>query len=86
MHVAVGTASILIAATALMGFVGHAARGDFQPEVAVPLAVVTLVGGLLGGCFALKTTPKTLKKVFAYSNWLAALFMAYNAFFSINSV
>lgn len=82
MHVAVGTASILVAGTALMGFAGHAARGDFRPAVAVPLALVVIVGGLLGGYFALKTKPKNLKKLFAYTNWLAALFMVYNAFHS----
>ncbi|MBW2732701.1 MAG: sulfite exporter TauE/SafE family protein [Deltaproteobacteria bacterium] len=84
MRVAVGTASALVAGTALMGFAGHAARGDFQPEVAVPLAVVTIVGGLLGGRFALKTKPKSLKKLFAYTNWLAAVFMVYNALHSAN--
>ncbi|NOZ85075.1 MAG: sulfite exporter TauE/SafE family protein [Deltaproteobacteria bacterium] len=79
MHVAVGTASSLIAATAFMGFLGHAARGDFHPGIAVPLAVVTIVGGVIGGHFALKTKPKSLKRLFAYTNWLAALLMVYNA-------
>ena len=37
MHTAVGTASTLIAATALMGFTGHALQGDFNPSWAVPL-------------------------------------------------
>ncbi len=82
MHAAVGTASTLVAATALLGFAGHAARGDFRPEVAAPLAIVTIVGGLLGGRFALKTKPRSLKKLFAYTNWLAGLFMAYNALHS----
>jgi uncharacterized membrane protein YfcA len=82
MHEAVGTASSLVAATALLGFAGHAARGDFRPEVAVPLAIVTIVGGIVGGRFALKTKPMSLKQLFAYTNWLAALFMAYNAFHS----
>jgi len=31
MHTAVGTASTLIAATAFMGFTGHAVQGDFNP-------------------------------------------------------
>lgn len=79
MHVAVGTASTLIAATALMGFAGHAAQGDFNPAWALPLAAVTIVGGLLGGRFALKTKPRHLKQLFAYTNWLAAGFMAANA-------
>ena len=79
MHTAVGTASALIATTALMGFTGHAVRGDFNPHWAVPLALVTILGGLIGGKFALKTRPRHLKTIFAYTNWLAALFMVVNA-------
>ena len=80
MHTAVGTASTLIAGTALMGFAGHAVQGDFNPAWAVPLAALTIVGGLIGGRIALKTKPKQLQKIFAYTNWLAALFMIINAF------
>ncbi len=79
MHTAVGTASTLIAVTAFMGFTGHAIQGDFNPSWAVPLAVVTIVGGMLGGKLSLSTKPKHLKKLFAYTNWLAALFMVMNA-------
>ncbi|MCD6587980.1 MAG: sulfite exporter TauE/SafE family protein [Candidatus Fermentibacteraceae bacterium] len=75
MHVAVGTASVLIAATAMMGFTGHAIQGDFNLMRAIPLAVLTTAGGVLGGRYALKTKPANLKKVFAWTNWLAALFM-----------
>lgn len=79
MHTAVGTASTLIAATAFMGFTGHALQGDFNPSWAVPLAFVTIVGGIVGSKFSLKAKPKNLKKLFAYTNWLAALFMIANA-------
>ena len=79
MHTAVGTASTLIAATAFMGFAGHAVQGDFNPSWAIPLAIITVVGGILGGKLALSTKPKHLKKLFAYTNWLAALFMIANA-------
>ena len=79
MHTAVGTASTLIAATAFMGFTGHAIQGDFNPSWAIPLAIITVVGGILGGKLSLKTKPKHLKKLFAYTNWLAALFMIINA-------
>jgi len=79
MHTAVGTASTLIAATAFMGFTGHAIQGDFNPSWAIPLAIVTVAGGLLGGRLSLRTKPKHLKKLFAYTNWLAALFMIVNA-------
>jgi uncharacterized membrane protein YfcA len=56
MYTAVGTASALIAATAFMGFTGHAVQGDFNPSWAIPLAFVTILGGMIGGKFALKTT------------------------------
>ncbi len=79
MHTAVGTASTLIAATAFMGFAGHAVQGDFNPSWAIPLAFITIIGGILGGKFALKSKPKHLKQLFAYTNWLAALFMVINA-------
>ena len=78
-HIAVGTASTLIAATALMGFTGHAVQGDFNPSWAIPLAVITVVGGIIGAKLSLKTQPKDLKKIFAYTNWLAAVFMIINA-------
>jgi len=82
MHTAVGTASTLIAATAFMGFTGHAIQGDFNPSGAIPLAFITIIGGILGGKFALKTKPKHLKKLFACTNWLAALFMVINALYT----
>ena len=86
MHTAVGTASTLIAATAFMGFAGHAVQGDFNPSWAIPLALITIIGGMLGGKFALKTKPKHLKKLFAYTNWLAALFMIINALHTRGSI
>jgi len=82
MHTAVGTASTLIAATAFMGFTGHAMQGDFNPSWAIPLAVITVVGGILGGKLSLKTRPEYLKKLFAYTNWLAAFFMIFNAIYT----
>ena len=81
MHIAVGTASTLIAITAFMGFVGHAVQGDFNPSLALPLAMITIAGGLLGGKFAIKTKPKHLKELFAYTNWVASLFMLINALY-----
>ena len=79
MHAAVGTAATLIAVTAAMGFTGHALQGDFNPSWAIPLAVVAVVGGFAGGKLSLKTKPKHLKKLFAFTNWLAAAFMFVNA-------
>jgi len=82
MHTAIGTASTLIAATALMGFTGHAIHGDFNPSYAIPLAIITIVGGIAGGKLSLKSKPRHLKKLFAYTNWIAALFMIINALYT----
>ena len=55
MRVAVGTASVLVATTAFSGFLGHALQGSFNPFYAVPIAAVTIIGGILGGNIAIKT-------------------------------
>jgi uncharacterized membrane protein YfcA len=78
MRISVTTVTPLVAASALMGFSGHALQGYFNPFLALPLAVVTVVGGLLGGKFALKSKPTHLKQLFAITNILAALLIVFN--------
>jgi len=79
MRVAVGTSSAMVAATALMGFVGHAAGGDlvFRWPV-LALAAIAAGGGLLGGAVSLKTRPERLKGLFAVTTLAAAGFMVIN--------
>ncbi len=79
MRVAVGTSSAMVAATATMGFIGHAARGHFNPHWAVPMAFLAVAGGVIGSRFALKTKPGSLKKLFAITTLAAAVFMTGNA-------
>jgi len=79
MRIAVGTSSAMVAATALMGFIGHTAAGDFNPRWALPIACLAVVGGLLGGRLSLKTDPKKLKMLFVVSTLAAAVFMACQA-------
>jgi len=81
MRIAVGTSSAMVAATALMGFVGHTANGHFDPHGAIPIACVAVLGGIIGGKFAMKTNPKKLKMVFAYTTFAAAIFMVINAIY-----
>jgi uncharacterized membrane protein YfcA len=82
MRVAVGTSSVMVAATAAMGLAGHAAQGHFDPRGALLLALVAALGGFVGSRFALKTKPKNLKVLFALTSLAAAAFMALNAFLS----
>jgi uncharacterized membrane protein YfcA len=82
MRIAVGTSSAMVAATALMGFVGHTASGHFDTHWAIPVAFAAVCGGLAGGKFAIKTNPEKLRKIFAYTTLVAAIFMVCNALFS----
>ena len=79
MHIAVGTSSAMVAATAIMGFIGHTMRGHFEPEYAIPLAIAAILAGLLGGKLATKTNPKYLKLIFAVTTFIAAIVMIINA-------
>jgi len=78
-RIAVGTSSAMVAATALMGFVGHTANGHFDAQWAIPVACVAVLGGIIGGKFAMKTRPEKLKKIFAYTTLAAAIFMVCSA-------
>ena len=82
MRIAVGTSSAMVAVTALMGFCGHAANGHFDAKWAIPFACAAVVGGIIGGEFAMKTKPAKLKKIFAYTTFAAAIFMVMNALIS----
>ena len=58
----VGTSSAMVAATALMGFIGHTVNGNFDLTYAIYLALIAVVAGFIGSKFALKRKPKNLKK------------------------
>lgn len=80
MRVAIGTSSAMVATTALMGFIGHAIRGEFDPYQALPLTFAAVVGGLLGAKFSIKTKPEKLKIIFGFTTLAAAFFMAFSAY------
>jgi len=79
------SASAMVAATALMGLIGHSAAGDFNASWAIPMSVTAVIGGLIGGVFSLKTKPKNLKVIFAYTTLGAALFMVINAWLTFGN-
>ncbi|QEN07234.1 sulfite exporter TauE/SafE family protein [Oceanispirochaeta crateris] len=78
MHIAVGTSTAMVAATAIMGFLGHTMRGHFEPQFAIPLAIAAILAGIFGGKLAIKTNPKYLKRIFAITTFLAAIVMIIN--------
>jgi len=82
MRIAVGTATTLVSITALMGFIGHAISGHFDPELAVPIALAGAVGGIIGGRMAMKVKPTKLKLLFAYTTLAASIVMVLNAVMS----
>lgn len=75
MEIAVGTSSAMVAVTALMGLIGHSIKGNFNPQLAIPLAIAAVFGGLIGSKCAVKSKPKNLKLIFAVINILAAVIM-----------
>jgi hypothetical protein len=79
MRIAVGTATAMLAATALTGFAGNALHGGFDPALAIPCGIVAILGGLLGSKKALKTKPKNLKTISGIITIIAAIFMMVNA-------
>jgi uncharacterized membrane protein YfcA len=82
MRIAVGTSSAMVAATAVMGFIGHATQGHFDPKGAIPFALIAVIGGFIGGKFAVNARPKHLKQLFACTTLVAAVFMFTNALYS----
>jgi uncharacterized membrane protein YfcA len=80
MHIAVGTSTTLVLVTASAGFLGHLSQGHFDYQLALPLAVAGLIGGVIGARMTPKIAPKKLKVVFAVTSLIAALFMVIDTF------
>lgn len=76
--VAVGTSSAMVAVTALTGFLGHSFHGDINLGLSIPLALIAVIGGIVGSRTAINIESKNLKLVFALINTAAAIFMIVN--------
>jgi len=78
-RIAIGTATTMLAATALTGFIGNALHGGFNPVLAIPCGIVAIIGGLIGGKIALKTKPKILRTISGILTIIAAIIMLLSA-------
>lgn len=78
MEIAVGTSSAMVAVTAFMGFSGHMINGSFNLQLAIPLVIVAVIGGVIGSRFAIRSKPKNLKAIFAITNLIAGIIMIIN--------
>lgn len=83
MRIAIGTSSAMVAATALMGLIGHTAGGHFVSHMAAPIAAAAVLGGFAGGKLAIRAKPEYLKRIFALTTLAAAVFMVINAILSM---
>ena len=78
MEIAIGTSSAMVAVTALMGFLGHSVHGNYNLQYAIPLVIAAVLGGWIGSKYAIKSKPENLRKIFAFTNLLAAVIMIIN--------
>lgn len=58
--VAIGTSSVMVALSALMGFAGHSWAGDFTARFAFPVCAACIAGGYLGSHTSIGISAKTL--------------------------
>jgi uncharacterized membrane protein YfcA len=77
--IAVGTATAMISATALTGFIGNALHGGFDSSLGIPCGIVAIIGGLIGSKIALKTKPKSLKTISGILTIVASIVMFLNS-------
>jgi len=80
MRVAIGTSSLMVSLTALMGFLGHFIAGHFDWRIALPVAIAGLVGGIIGGKISVQTSSNKLKKIFGVTTAVAGLLMVWKIF------
>jgi len=77
--IAVGTATPMLAATALTGFIGNALHGGFDPSLGIPCSTVAIISGLIGSKISFKTKPKSLKTISGILTIIASIIMFLNS-------
>lgn len=79
LRIAIGTSSLMVAATAFAGFCGHIPGGYFQPWVAIPLAGSAFAGGRIGSAVSVTMETGMLRRLFAVILLSASGWMIMNA-------
>lgn len=77
MDIAVATSTVMVALTALSGVIGHALHGNVDWHTGLLLALVAVIGGLIGSRISLKTDKTRLKRLFGFVVLLIALRIIY---------
>ena len=82
MRIAIGTSSLMVAATALSGLSGHLVSGPFDFVVALPLAAAAFIGGRVGSTLSVRVKAPSLKTCFAIVLLLTSIWMIAGVFVS----
>jgi len=78
MKVAVGTSCLMVGITALFGFWGHFFAGQFEPKMALILALVVFAGAQAGSRVSVKVDKILLKKIYALFLFIISVWMVIN--------
>jgi len=79
LKVAFAVNAVLVFANSLSGFLGHGLAGEFNPMLAIPLAIAGFSGGQIGSRYAKRVHTEHLKKAFIFILVFAAIWMLANA-------
>jgi uncharacterized membrane protein YfcA len=80
MRIAIGTSSLMVAATALAGLSGHIVTGSFNVVAALPLAAAAFGGGRLGSSLSIRVNARALTVLFAIILLLTSVWMIVHIF------
>ncbi len=79
LRVAFAVNAVLVLGNSVAGFLGHGLAGEFNPELAIPLALAGFIGGQIGSRYAKKVHLKHLKALFVMILLVAAIWMLLRA-------
>ncbi len=63
--VAIGTSSLMVAGTSMLGCIGHGIEGHFDPRLALALAIAGVIGAQVGSRLTLHADHFMLKRIFS---------------------